>query len=241
MERAAARVYDSVMWKDRWLAAVYWFAIAVALLAVGASGLLAPFFELEVIVPLVVGLLGVFIALWLANRERNKRITENHFYKLHILWHVWRMLDNVSTLFGEWDLLYMHEQMGDLEKSSDEVIKELREAYVSEYYYFKSQIEVLNVNTYVPSDIRHCVLLLVRTAGIPLRWYHPRAQIESNIVTIEKQLLDPLGQLIDSKYFTKDYDNNVMEKLGETNSIRRGIRERVKSWKKTVAAANHPW
>lgn len=234
MEGTTSRAYGKVMWEDRWLVAVYWFAVADVLLAVGSSGLLDRFFELKVIVPLVVGLSGLFIALWLANRERNKRITENHFYKLQILGHIGKLLDNVSSLFWEWDNIEMKTKAGNLDEPVDEVTRKLRDVYVSEYYYRKSQIEVLNINTYVPADIRHRVLSWVQTAGIPLRWYHPRAQTESNIRTVEKQLLEPFDRLLDVGYFTKECDDAVQKRMTEVNSSRQDIIERVDRWKESL-------
>ena len=100
----------------------------------------------------------------------------------------------------------------------------------SEYDYHKSQIEILNVNVYVPADVRNNVSLLVRTGRMPITWYHPHAQPRSNVQSA-KHLLDPLGVLIDSEYFTGDRSSDIREWLTNVNSIRRRIRERVDTWK----------
>lgn len=224
------RTYGKVVWEDRWLAGVYWFAVAEALWALGVSGMAGPFFEPGTVVSAIVGLLGLFIALWLANRERNKRITENHFYKMQILWHIWRILDIVSSHYGRWDINDLMEQVGKLDEPREEVDRDLRRMSNYEYDYHKSQIEILNVNAYVPADVRHNVSLLVRTARMPITWYHPHAQPESNINSAKKDLLGPLGVLMDSEYFTGDRNSDIREWLTNVNSIRRRIRERVDTW-----------
>ena len=224
------RTYGRVVWEDRWLAGVYWLAVAETLLALGASGTTGPFFEPGTVVSAVVGLLGLFIAIWLANRERNKRITENHFYKVQILWHVWRMLGTVESHYTLWDTNDSLERFGKLAKPREEMGRDLREMSISEYDYHKSQIETLNANTYVPADVRHNVLMLVRTGRMPIWWYHPHAQPGSNAYLAEKDLLDPLGVLIDSEYFTGDRSSDIREWLVSVNSIRRRIAERVDTW-----------
>ena len=228
--KSADRSYDRHIWKNWHLIVVYWFAVGLGSCLLWTSGVAAHLFQLEIMIPSAVGLLGLFIALWLANRERNKKITENHFYKLQILWHVCRMLDNVGAHFGQWENIDQSKPQDASNESNDEVIQEMRQASVSEYYYHKNQIEMLNVNTYVPADVRHCVLLLLRTAGISLWWYHPRAQTESNIRTVTVKLLNPLDQLISSEYFTEERDGEVRKWLKKVDSIRYQIRELVDSW-----------
>ena len=119
------RTYGRVVWEDRWLAGVYWLAVAEALLALKASGMARSFFEPGTVVSAVVGLMGLFIAIWLANRERNKRITENHFYKMQILWHIWRMLDTVMSHYLQWDLNDALERLDKLDKSKEETDRDL--------------------------------------------------------------------------------------------------------------------
>ena len=184
--------------------------------------------DVNTYVSAIVGLLGLFIALWLTNRERNKKISENHFYKLQILWHIWKILCIAGSLYEEWKMIDQKEQLNELSASKDKAVKELREA--SEYHYHKSQIEVLNTNMFVPSDIRHYVLLLVRTGGTPLNWHHSQGTAASNIISAEK-LLNPLDRLIDSEYFTKDRDKAVKKLLNDVGAIRRNIREEVDSWR----------
>ena len=225
------RTYGRVVWEDRWLAGVYWLAVAEALLVLKASGMAGSFFEPGTVVSAVVGLMGLFIAIWLANRERNKRITENHFYKMQILWHIWRMLDIVMSHYLQWDLNDALERLDKLDKSKEETDRDLREMSITEYDYHKSQIEMLNVNAHVPADVRHNVLLLMRDGRVPLTWYHPRAQPGSNVQLAEKDLLNPLGVLIDSEYFTKDSNSDIQDWLTNVNSIRRRILELVDTWK----------
>ncbi len=229
MEGTTGRTYGRVVWEDRWLVAVYWFAVTEVLLAVGSSGLLAPFFELAVIVPLVVGLSGVFIALWLANRERNKRITENHFYKLHILGHVKEMLGLAASLFRLGEPV-VRERLGK-RYGQDESMSGTKQGFLLQYLHHKGQIEMLNVNTYVPADIRHRVLILARTAGHSISGYYP-GDTESNIMLVEDEVLKPFEELMDSEYFTKDRDEKVKDMVSTVGATRCSIRKRVDAWKK---------
>ena len=225
---SSGRAYGRVVWEDRWLTAMYWFSTSIALFAAWASGAAAPIFRTEIAASLIVGLLGLFIALWLANRERNKRITENHFYKLQILWHVGMMLGTAFSLFRHGERVAgerskkPHEQSGTIEG--------FRQHCISQCLYHKGQIEALNVNTRVPAYIRHRVLLLVQTAGHSISGYDP-SDVRSNAELVEKFTLRLLDPLIDSEYFTRDRDGDVMEQLSAAKAYRDSIRGFVDSWK----------
>lgn len=224
----SGRVYGRIVWEDRWLAATYWFSASIALFAAWVSGAVTPIFRTEIAAPLIVGLLGLFIALWLANRERNKRITENHFYKLQILWHVGMMLGNAFSLFRHGERV-----AGERPKKPHEqgvAIEGVRQHFISQYLYHKGQIETLNVNTRVPAYIRHRVLLLVQNAGHSISGYDP-PDAKSNAVLAEELTLRWLDPLIDSEYFAGDRDGEVMEQLSAANDYRDRIREFVDSWK----------
>lgn len=200
---------------------VYWLAITYALLMVGISGLLVPFFELEIMVPLVVGLSGVFIALWLANRERNKTISENHFYKVHLLWYVWRMLDTVASFYTHLEIIELDAQQNQLDVPKDEAVGRAKEASLAEYRYLKSQIEMLNVNTFVPADVRSSVSLLVRDGGIPVSQY--LNNVELNARSMEAHLLRPLDKLMKLKYLSKDSNEDVKKWRDRVNALRYNI------------------
>lgn len=227
--RLMRREYGKVMIDDGCFTLTYWLVNALILWIVGVSGVARPFFVPEVIVPLVVGLLGLFIALRLANRERNKRITENYFYKLHVLDHIWRMLDDISAYIGEWEIISL-ESKGDTNVLSGQEIEKWKNSTRNLYDFHGAQIKVLNTNTSVPADIRHRVLQFVRTGGIVITNYHPRKQSQSNIVVFERHLLDPLDNLLDVEYFKEDRNEDVKSLLKRANFLRRTIREKVDQW-----------
>ena len=93
--KTADRVYNSTIMEDRRFTWVYWTSTAFIICIVYLLDIAEWLFESEALVPLMVGLFGPFIALWFANHERNKRITENHFYKTQILWHIDTVLERV--------------------------------------------------------------------------------------------------------------------------------------------------
>lgn len=224
------RVYGRVMWTGRDLAAVYWLTTAAVLYAIGVSGLLTPFFKLEVVIPLVVGLSGVFIALWLANRERNTRITEGHFYKLTILWHVDRVLGGVIWLFGTAKRIMDRRDGVPVEDKKKEV-DGWRVGVLHTCEYHTDRIEALNVNTHVPADIRYLVLELLRVWEIPINTYTPYYhQLWENVETVQAHLLKPLGKLIDKEYFSGDCSEAVRKRLVTTNISRENVRGWVREW-----------
>lgn len=220
MESTTGRAYGRVVWKDRWLAAVYWFAISEVLLAVGASGLLAPFFELAIIVPLIVGLLGVFIALLMLNRKRNKRITENHAYKLQILLHIRKLLGTVDAFCTRLDILFRTpEWEGMLGNRKLENVTNLTEIYREEYLRVADLIKELNANTFAPTDIRQQVLRLVENGHVPITGYQfDNATQNAKLV---EALTKPLADLINSEYFTKDSDDDVKKWWNSVDNARK--------------------
>ena len=223
------RQYGQVMIDNRFVTPAYWLGIVLIMGTVGVSGVARPFFVLEVIVPLVVGLFGLFITLLLANRERNKRIIENYFYKLHVLEHIWRMLDDIFVYVIRCQTIYS-ESKGETNAQYDQKTKELRNSTRGLYDFHGAQIKVLNTNTSVPAGIRDRVLQLVQTGGIVITNYYPQKQPQSNIVAFERHLLDPLDNLLDVEYFVKDRNEEVKSLLNHTNSIRCKIREEVDKW-----------
>lgn len=227
--RLMRREYGKVMIDDGCFTLTYWLVNALILWIVGVSGVARPFFVPEVLVPLVVGLLGLFIALRLANRERNERITENYFYKLHILGHIERMLDDIFEYVRRCQTIYS-EFKGETNAQYDQKTKKLRNSTRRLYDRRRTQIEVLNTNTSVPSDIRHRVLRLVQTGGTVITGYYPQYDPQVNIAVFKIHLLVPLGNLLDVEYFKDDRNEDVQERLNHANSLRRKIREEVDKW-----------
>ena len=193
--------------EDRYFALVYWLGVIFFLFLLYICNVIS--FNPEIIISLLLGFLSVCIALWIVNRNRNKSITENHFYKLHILYNLGRMLDNLSAFPEEFKFLAETGQLGDVNNVKNKNVKKFRKSRVSEYQYHKAQIEILNTNMYVPADIKHNVFKLIRTGGIPTKRYHPNADKKSNNNTLRIQSLKPLDALIDSEYFRNDSNKSV--------------------------------
>lgn len=185
------------------------------------------FFKLEIVISSMVGLLGLFIALWIVNRERNKKITENHFYKVQILWHIWKMLSDIEIYYLQFKVNDHEERSGNLDKPKEEANKDMKKVSISVYDLHERQIETLNVNTYVPADVRHNVLRLLRDGIGSILHYDPRFRHDLNVCTVEERLLNPLDVLIDLEYFTGDRSSDVRRWLGDVKSMRRAIKDIV--------------
>ncbi len=233
MERSMSRMYGRVMWEDRWLAGVYWFVFTLVLWVVGVSGIAAALFRLEIMVSMIVGLLGLFIALWVINRERNKKITEGYFYKTGILEHVERMMGAVSTFYLE--VKYMDPSLMALEKESERgtllefsepKVNELKDREMSHWEYYQRLAEMININTVVPAEVRVDVSVFLRRGSMAITKYLWN-NLNGNKLTIQYQLLKKLDKVIGSDYFTGDSTDEVENYLRSINGSRCFIRKHV--------------
>ena len=235
MTRRAKRIgkdYGKTMVKKRFFILGYVAFIALMLYVIRAIDVDESFAKVESIVSLSVGFLGLFIALWLIIQGYNKGITENYFYKVGILWHVKQMMDAVASFYSGMDLADISEKqvkdagMSKQLRDSGMSKGQLKECGMEDYEYHRKQAELININTFVPAEIRAAVSLLMRRGIMPITFYL-KNNTPSNQTTVQDKLLEPLGQVIDSKYFTDDRTKEVRDYLTTINHLRSNIKEHV--------------
>ena len=222
------------MVKERFFILGYVAFIALMLYVIRAIGGDEPFVKVEFIVSMSVSFLGLFIALWLVIQGYNKGITENYFYKVGILWHIERIVDTVASFYSGLELIDIRaRQLKESDVLEEQLTgsgilneKQLKESEILSYEYHWRQAELINVNTFVPAEVRAAVSLLLRRGIMPITFYL-KNNTPSNQTTVQDKLLEPLGQVIDSKYFTDGSTREVRDYLTTINRLRSSIKKHV--------------
>ena len=161
--------------------------------------------------------LGTYIAAWLINQNRTRRIEENYFYKVSLLVDMQSILHDVNHTLSKIKYEKAHEKM-DAHK-----IVELQKSGAEAFEYHKSQIEIINSNTFIPADIRAAVMLLVEQGIKSITVPSGYSGVQE--IVVRRTLLRHLNRVIDSKYFTKDRDEDVQKMLKEVKWWRKQIEE----------------
>ena len=220
--KTADREYFITMIGDRVFILQYWAFTALIMWVVWVLGIAEWFFEPGILATLLAGLFGPFIALWFANNERNKRIIENHVYKMQILGHVSAILRVATLLFQQLQSAGLNEGGDGLGRAKDDWAA-TRGALVSEYQYNKGHVEMLNTNTYVPADIRRAILSLMQVIDSILQ-YGPMRKFDDMDI---RHLLEMLDLLSRNEYFTMDRDPYVRKMWMHTKQNIRNAKEEV--------------
>ena len=218
--KTADRSYLDTMIADRHFVWAYWTATALVIGFVWMSGVAGWFLKPEVLVSLLAGLLGPFIALWFANRERNKRIMENYFYKTQVLMHMRILLDNAALQFRRQEA----GPSGGTDVPEDDGAAVNNNMLVLEYQDHRGHIERLSTNTHVNTGVRYNITNLVYALNSMLARHHQPSthndRAAEAVVLLE--LLDMMG---DFEYFTADRDpvvrrvwNLVRQRIGDVRT-----------------------
>lgn len=165
--------------------------------------------------------LGTYIALWLINQNRTKRIEENFFYKIGFLTNVQGMLHPIHQI--NFNIKFETEQG----TNDAESITKMRPSLKEEFDYWKNELEKINSNTSVPADIRTRVHSLIHQGIKPITFATMDLKLQRRMV--QTTLLDILDMLIDSEYFTDDCDKDVQHYLKQVKEWRDMIADSVTS------------
>ena len=90
--------------------------------------------------------LGTFIAVWLINQNRTRKIEERHFYKASLLLNTSIILNGVINFL---ELL-----KNGTEKEKIEKIVNKKEAATNRFKIYGGNIKIINSNTLIPASIR---------------------------------------------------------------------------------------
>ena len=159
--------------------------------------------------------LGTYIAVWLINQNRTRRIEENYFYKTSFLADVEGML---STMYF---LLQTIKEVRWDERTDDDKTAELQEHGRIHFKYYVDQIKIINSNVLIPSYIRAAVKLLMEQGNKSFVFDSGHSGVLEELV--KNTLMRPLNRIIDTKYFKKDQDKHVQKMLKD-----------VKTWQKRI-------
>ena len=224
--------YGKAMLGDWLFVPAYVAFVAAVLAAVWATGEVEPFSRVETVASTAVGFLGLFIALRLVIHERNKRITEGYFYKTGILEHIERMMNIVSVFYGKSkqrdpSLMTPEELEHRAPPSySAEETNERKGCALSSWQYHQRLAEMININTFVPAEIRAGVADLLRHGNQSISDYQWNNQPD-NWNVVQEFLLEPLSEVIDSDYFRKDGTEKVKDHIQIIEKKRSKIEKRV--------------
>lgn len=140
---------------------------------------------------------GTFIAIWLINRDRNKRLEENHDYK------VW-LLANLQGV-----ILAVHASIFNYAagKKNDDLVRIINSCK-DDFDYWKGQIEKINFNPMVPIKIRSTVTMFFHQGVKPL--LSPSLVFVGDDASFLKTtFLDLLDKIIHTPYIKNDKDAEI--------------------------------
>jgi len=145
---------------------------------------------------------GTFIATWLVNRDRNKRLEENHDYKEWLL----------ANLQGVISAVYASIFNYGAGREGDELVK-IIQSCKDDFDYWKGQIEKINFNPLVPIKIRSTVTLFFHQ-GVKLLLAPSFVFLEKdNGDFLKRTFLDLLDEIIHTPYIQNDKDVEIQRLL----------------------------
>ena len=215
--KTADRNYYETMIDDWVFVFTYWVFITVGLWVVWVLDIAGWLFEDEPLTMLVVGLFGPLIALYFANRERNKRIEENMSYKILVLSHIQTILLIIRARVRQQSIAGAKDHDAELRmtnQTGDEM-----PIYRDE----RVHTHAINTNTYVPARVRTMLSHIMRDADslfLPNRHIIRRDKVL-------RWLLGDIDMLINHVYFTDDRDPIVRKSLREAKDIIQDAKELI--------------
>ena len=163
--------------------------------------------------------LGTYIALWLINQNRTKRIEENFYYKIAFLTKIQGILSAV------YQICFAVKVEVESETYGIDRIRNMVTSSIPDFEYWKGEIEKINSNNTIPAEIRSGVSMLlhqgikpISIVQIDLEWQKHMAQTT---------VLDPLDRIINSSYFVNDSDHDVQHYLKQVVDYRKMISDAI--------------
>ena len=156
--------------------------------------------------------LGTFIAIWLMNRDRIKKIEEQHVYKVDIL-------HNLSSLVISVQQGLFHAKTSG--NTPTEIVK-FADNKIDDYKYWGNLILGVNNNDRIPPKIRDSVRLFLQQGIKPLTSIMTAS---NDTKFVETTFLEPLDRIIDSDFLTKDNDDSVKHFLKTIKHARKTVKD----------------
>ena len=156
-----------------------------------------------------VGVLGVYIAVWLINQKRTKTIEGNHYYKLLILILVKGMFGHIIVFNNE------IREARENKELSIERYRSIKNAFMSSHYYKDGFIISGNSNTFVPDGIKIGIVFLL----LHIRNIITVSKLDSPFIKPDDDLVILQGNVFNSKYFTAERDGRLQKRLKELQDM----------------------
>ena len=154
--------------------------------------------------------LGTFIAVWLINQNRTRKIEERHFYKASLLLNTSIILNGVINFL---ELL-----KNGTEKEKREKIVNKKEAATNRFKIYGSNIKIINSNTLIPASIRGNVDIFLLDGE--LSFVEHTASEDTFNASVRDMLLCPLNRILAEDFFIDDTSKGVKEVLQIVKSNR---------------------
>jgi hypothetical protein len=149
---------------------------------------------------------GTFIAIWLVNRDRNKRLEENHDYKEWLLANLQGVIMAVHASIFNYGT----------GRKGDELVQ-LIQSGKDDFDYWKGQIEKINFNPLVPIQIRSTVTMFLHQGEKPLLGPSFVFLENDNGHFLKRTFLDLLDKIIHTPYIQNDKDMEIQRLLKMTD------------------------
>ena len=156
-----------------------------------------------------VGVLGVYIAVWLINQKRTKTIEGNHYYKLLILIFVKGVFEHIIVFNNE------IREARENKELSIERYRSIKNAFMSSHYYKDGFIISGNSNTFVPDGIKIGIVFLL----LHIRNIITVSKLDSPFIKPDDDLVILQGNVFNSKYFTAERDGRLQKRLKELQGL----------------------
>ena len=152
-----------------------------------------------------IGILGVYIAVWMYNRKHIKTTEEQYCHKMRICVVFKYILDDIDNINNNM-------------QESPDALKKYKEVFMVNYYSNEGLIRSVNSSSFVPYIIKNDVdrLLVFMLRSITKSF--DRSQIQDSI-TLDSMALIMMGALFNSDYFMHDRCEDVQYWLRQLRDI----------------------
>ena len=156
-----------------------------------------------------VGVLGVYIAVWLINQKRTKTIEGNHYYKLLILIFVKGVFEHIIVFNNEIQEAIENKEL------SIERYRSIKNAFMTSHYSKDGFIISGNSNTFVPDDIKIGIVFLL----LHIRNIITVSKLNSPFIKPDDDLAILQDSVFNSKYFTAERDEYLRKMLKDLQDM----------------------
>ena len=143
--------------------------------------------------------LGTFIAVWLINQNRTRKIEERYFYKANLLFNTSIILKGVIHFL---ELL----KNGTEEEKREKIVNK-KEAATNRFKIYGGNIKIINSNTLIPASTRMNVDNFLLD-GEPSFVEHTASEDTFN-ATVRDMLLCPLNRILAEDFFIDDTSKKI--------------------------------